>query len=96
MIVSPEKQSLKQSGIMNEESILFSWGLFAQNVCTSITNMWQDGYYTDVTLVTVDDKQIKAHKFILSSSSKFFKNIFCKKCTFQPSYIFKRHKSQGT
>ena len=38
--------------------------------------MWQDRYYTDVTLVTMDDKQIKAHKLILSSSSNFFKNIF--------------------
>ena len=61
---------------MNEESIIFSWGLFAQNASTSITNMWQDRYYTDVTLVTMDDKQIKAHKLILSSSSNFFKNIF--------------------
>ena len=78
MIVSSEKQSLKQSGIMNEESILFSWGLFAQNASTSITNMWQDRYYTDVTLATMDDKQIKAHKLILSSSSNFFNNIFVK------------------
>ena len=63
---------------MNEESILFSWGLFAQNASFSITNMWQDRYYTDVTLATMDDKQIKAHKLILSSNSNFFRNIFVK------------------
>ena len=61
---------------MDGETILFSWGLFAQNASTSMTNMWQDRYYTDVTLVTMDEKQIKAHKLILSSSSNFFKNIF--------------------
>ena len=41
----------------------------------SIRNLYKDEYFTDVTLLTCEGKQIKAHKVILSSSSEFFKNI---------------------
>ena len=34
--------------------------------------------YTDVTLVTNNEKQIKAHKLVLGASSPFFQNIFKK------------------
>ena len=64
--------------MMNEESLVFSWGLFANNASNSFKNLWQDGHFTDVILATMDDKHIKAHQVILSSSSNFFKNIFIK------------------
>ena len=35
-----------------------------------------DTLFTDVTLVCNDDKQIQAHKVILSSFSLFFKRMF--------------------
>ena len=35
-----------------------------------------DQEFSDATLATVDGKQVKAHKILLSSGSMFFKNIF--------------------
>ena len=40
--------------------------------------LWKDQDFTDVTLATVDDKQIRAHKVILSSFSPFLKSIILK------------------
>jgi broad-like protein len=47
------------------------------NSCTSSTfqDLYSDTEFTDVTLATDDDKQIKAHKVILSSCSSFFRRI---------------------
>ena len=39
-------------------------------------DFWNDKHFADVTLATKDDRQITAHKVILSSCSPFFKNIF--------------------
>ena len=39
-------------------------------------DFWNDKHFSDVTLATMDDLQITAHKVILSSCSSFFKNIF--------------------
>ena len=38
-------------------------------------HLWNDQDFTDVTLATVDNHQINAHKVILSSCSQFFRNI---------------------
>ena len=43
---------------------------------TRFRKLWGDQDFADVTLATVDDQQIRAHKVILSSSSQFFINIF--------------------
>ena len=40
--------------------------------------LWNDRELADVTLATCDDNQIKLHKVILSSFSRFFKNILLK------------------
>ena len=39
-------------------------------------SLWNDDYLADVTLATVNNKHVRAHKIILSSSSVLFKNIF--------------------
>ena len=38
--------------------------------------VWNDQYYSDVTLVTSDDKHVRARKIVLSSYSAFFKHVF--------------------
>ena len=43
---------------------------------TTLDQLRQDKDFTDVTLVTSDDRQIEAHKVILGSYSSFFSNIF--------------------
>ena len=37
--------------------------------------LWNSHEFTDVTLATVDNEQIEAHKVILSACSPFFRNI---------------------
>jgi hypothetical protein len=49
---------------------------FASNAKHIFENLLIDSEYADVTLACDDDKQIKAHKFILSESSPFFRRIF--------------------
>merc|ERR1719318_2090323 len=49
---------------------------FASNARHIFENLLLGSEYTDVTLACDDDKQIKAHKFILSASSPFFKKVF--------------------
>ena len=44
-------------------------------------DFWNDKHFSDVTLATMDDRQITAHKVILSSCSSFFKNIFTNNST---------------
>ena len=48
---------------------------FSSNVSNSVRNLVNDRDFTDVTLVSENNEQIKAHKVILSSSSTFFKRI---------------------
>ena len=48
---------------------------FSSSVCNSVRNLINDKDFTDVTLVSENDQQIKAHKVILSSNSKFFKTV---------------------
>jgi len=55
-----------------------SWGEFNQSTTNSFTNLLNDTNFADVTLACEDEKQIKAHKVILSSSSSFFQNILLK------------------
>ena len=50
---------------------------YENNVIKSFQELWNEDF-SDVTLATSDDKQVKAHKIILSASSTFFKNILLK------------------
>lgn len=51
---------------------------FGELAPAAFRNLADDELFTDVTLVTGDDQQIKAHKVILGSCSSFFKNILTK------------------
>lgn len=48
---------------------------FSSSISKSVRNLVKDQNFTDVTLVSEHNEQIKAHKVILSSSSKFFEKI---------------------
>ena len=48
---------------------------FSSSVSNSVRNLIKDQNFTDVTLVSEHNEQIKAHKVILSSSSNFFEKI---------------------
>ena len=57
---------------------MIAWDDFEVHAPNTFRELWTDQDFTDVTLATVDDKQVKAHKVILSSCSAFFKNILLK------------------
>ena len=63
---------------MTDNTQELRWDNFETNAPNTFIKLWNDQDFADVTLATVDDKQIRAHKVILSSCSQFFRNIFVK------------------
>jgi len=63
---------------MSAEKFRLSWDEFGRNVEGTFKSLLNDHNFTDVTLVSADSKQVKAHKAVLSSSSNFFKQILLK------------------
>ena len=51
---------------------------YESNATNTFQMLWNNQNFSDVTLATVDDLQIRAHQVILSSSSLLFQNIFLK------------------
>ena len=62
--------------------------MFAANSATIFQDLMEDDQFKDVTLVSEDDKQIDAHKVILSSSSGFFKRLLGRNMKHQHPLIF--------
>merc|ERR1712133_229311 len=58
------------------EKFSLKWNDFNYNVSKSFSLFRNEEYLQDVTLVTDDNKQVSAHKLVLSASSEYFKNIF--------------------
>ena len=61
---------------MTDNTLELHWDHFETNAPNMFRNLWNDQDFADVTLATVDDHQIRAHKVILSSCSQLFRNIF--------------------
>ena len=60
---------------MAEGHVVINWNEFDSSAPSTIQQLWLDKHFTDVTLVSEDEIGINVHKVILSSGSKFFKNI---------------------
>ena len=60
---------------MTSERYELSWKEFDQCTSQSFRNHFNKDVFSDVTLATEDDKQIKSHKMILSACSPFFQKI---------------------
>ena len=60
------------------EKFSLKWNDFHSNVSKSFELLKNEEYLQDVILVGDDDYQIKAHKFVLSACSSYFKRIFTK------------------
>ena len=50
--------------------------MFEARSANALDHLWSDDNFTDITLVTEDQKQVKAHKVILSLFSEFFRDVF--------------------
>ena len=57
------------------EKFNLTWNEFEGNASGTIKNLFSDNSFSDVTLACDDNKQLTAHKVILSASSSFFKRI---------------------
>jgi len=74
LLVKKTLQDIK----MEAEKMQITWNDYQNNASDLIRLLWNDRDFSDVTLATVDDQQIKAHKVVLSSCSSFFKNLILK------------------
>jgi hypothetical protein len=70
--------SPKPAVTMAAQDITVSRPGFQSGVTATLRELWGEQDFTDVTLATADDQQIKAHKAILASNSPFFRNILVK------------------
>ena len=60
----------------SSEKFCLKWNEFQENVSKSFSQLRQQSGLFDVTLVSSDQKQVSAHRLVLSACSEFFKNIF--------------------
>jgi len=60
------------------ESYYLSWGGFQRNMKSTFSDLAAEKHFADITLVCEGEKQISAHKVVLSASSPFFKQILIK------------------
>ena len=60
---------------MQEDKYTLTWHTYSDHLRDILKELSSDDSFTDVTLVTDDKKQIKAHRNILSACSSVFKDI---------------------
>ena len=58
------------------EKFCLKWNDFETNVSKSFGLLRNEDYLHDVTLVCDDNRQVSAHKLVLSACSDFFKSLF--------------------
>jgi len=63
---------------IDPDNYYLSWGGFQRNIKSTFADLALEKHFTDVTLVCEGEKQISAHKVVLSASSPFFKQILIK------------------
>ena len=57
------------------ENFFLKWNDFQANLTKKLSIFKADDDFYDVTLVSDDQKQLSAHKIVLSSCSEYFKNV---------------------
>ena len=63
---------------MTSEQFSLTWNDFQETVSSSFKTLRNEKDFFDVTLVSDDEKQVPAHKLLLSACSSFFKSILKK------------------
>ena len=58
-----------------DDSFFLTKKNFPETTSSLIRNLLADEDFTDVTLASNDNRQVKAHRVVLSGSSKFFNNV---------------------
>merc|ERR1712129_388993 len=60
---------------MYQEIFTLKWKFFIPNLSSSLSDVFTENCYSDVTLVSDDKIPFRAHKYVLSASSPVLKNI---------------------
>ena len=60
---------------MYQDIFTLKWKFFIPNISSSLSDVFTENIYSDVTLVSDDKIPFYAHKYVLSASSPVFKNI---------------------
>ena len=61
---------------MGDTNFSIAWGDFQINMTNQLKQYIGQRDFSDITLVTKDNKRVPAHKIILSSGSSFFRGLF--------------------
>ena len=61
--------------MQHQEKYTLTWNSYSDHLREALTEMMTSGEFADVTLVTDDKQQIRAHRNILSGCSPVFKSI---------------------
>ena len=72
---NPKKKELSTTLSMANEKFTLTWHSYADHFQGVLSNLFESGESSDVTLVCDDQVKFKAHKFILKSCSPVFKSI---------------------
>ena len=67
--------NLVKVSIIMAEKFNLKWNDFQSNASRSFGVLRNEEYLQDVTLVSDDFKQVKAHRLVLSACSEYFKNL---------------------
>ena len=75
---------------MNQEKyISLTWQTYSDHLKNMMRDLMMKQDFSDVTIITEDKKQIKAHKNILSLFSPFFQDILHKQSSSNPIIYMK-------
>ena len=66
---------LQQFIIQDQQLVSLKWKIFDTHISSSLNDLYPKGKFTDVTLVSDDQIQFEAHKFVLSACSPVVKNL---------------------
>ena len=66
-----------QTDMSSSEKFCLKWNEFEKNISFALRDFKEEKDFYDVTLAC-EDKQVEAHKIIISACSPFFKNILKK------------------
>ena len=69
---------------MNEDKYFLSWNSFSTHLVCTFKDLITERHFADVTLVSDDEIQIKAHKIVLSACSPVLKELLLEHPQSQP------------
>ena len=80
---------------MEEATFGLAWNSFPNHIACSLSDLFKTNTFSDVTLVSEDDWQVKAHKFVLSACSPVLRKILLNNLHPHPVIFLRGVKKQA-